>query len=185
MSATIVETEAYYRKEKGSHASLGRTPSREALWAPPGTIYMYYSRGKDSLNVSCQGDGNAVLIKAGEPACTGRALAAMHGLNPAAGGGSRERVRLCAGQTLLARALALRVVDWNGRPFDDAQFCLVDTRYVPSALIQTTRLGIPSGRDQDLPYRFVDYEHATAATQNPLRKRGWREGYEYRLQLNP
>ena len=30
---------------------------------PPGTIYIYYARGGDSLNVSCGGDGNAVLIK--------------------------------------------------------------------------------------------------------------------------
>ena len=67
LSAAIVEAEAYLLTEKGSHASLGRTPSREALFMPAGTIYMYYARGGDSLNVSCRGAGNAVLFKSGVP----------------------------------------------------------------------------------------------------------------------
>ncbi|NIP71796.1 MAG: 3-methyladenine DNA glycosylase, partial [Gammaproteobacteria bacterium] len=62
--AVIVETEAYYRAERASHASLGYTEKRRALFMPPGTIYMYYARGGDSFNVSCAGPGNAVLVKA-------------------------------------------------------------------------------------------------------------------------
>ncbi len=62
LSATIIETEAYYTNDKASHGSLGYTEKRRALFMPPGTIYMYYARGKDSLNVSVQGEGNAVLI---------------------------------------------------------------------------------------------------------------------------
>ena len=65
--AQIIETEAYFRNENGSHASLGFTEKRKALFMPPGTIYMYYSWGGDSLNVSCRGKGNAVLIKSGFP----------------------------------------------------------------------------------------------------------------------
>lgn len=61
----IIETEAYYIHEKGSHASLGLTESRKALFMPAGTIYMYYARGGDSFNISCQGKGNAVLLKSG------------------------------------------------------------------------------------------------------------------------
>jgi DNA-3-methyladenine glycosylase len=34
---------------------------------PAGTIYMYYAHGKASMNVSAQGEGNAVLIKSGFP----------------------------------------------------------------------------------------------------------------------
>ncbi|HBC56410.1 MAG TPA: 3-methyladenine DNA glycosylase, partial [Gammaproteobacteria bacterium] len=52
LAAQIIETEAYYKEEKGSHASLGRTPSREAMFMPPGTIYMYYARGRASFNIS-------------------------------------------------------------------------------------------------------------------------------------
>ena len=63
LSARIIETEAYYCEEKGSHASLGYTEKRKALFLDGGHIYMYYARGGDSLNFSAQGPGNAVLIK--------------------------------------------------------------------------------------------------------------------------
>ena len=65
LEARIIETEAYLLEERGSHASLGETPSRRALFMEAGTIYMYYARGGDSFNFSCLGPGNAVLIKAG------------------------------------------------------------------------------------------------------------------------
>ncbi|HEB83060.1 MAG TPA: 3-methyladenine DNA glycosylase, partial [Gammaproteobacteria bacterium] len=67
LAARIIETEAYYLDERGSHASLGYTEKRRALFMPAGTIYMYYARGGDSLNISTQGEGNAVLIKAAFP----------------------------------------------------------------------------------------------------------------------
>ncbi len=54
LSARIIETEAYYVAEKGSHASLGYTEKRKALFLDGGHIYMYYARGGDSLNFSAQ-----------------------------------------------------------------------------------------------------------------------------------
>ena len=69
--------------DRGSHASLGFTKKREALFMKPGTIYMYYARGGDSLNFSCQGEGNAVLIKSGFPASDNPILLhKMRQLNP-------------------------------------------------------------------------------------------------------
>jgi 3-methyladenine DNA glycosylase Mpg len=81
-----------------------------------GTIYMYYSRGGDSFNISAAGPGNAVLIKSAYP--------------------------------------------W------------IDSIAGPAALaiIQTTRLGITAGRDEHLPYRFVDPAYARFSTRNPLRR---------------
>ena len=52
LEARIIETEAYLLEERGSHASLGETPSRRALFMEAGTIYMYYARGGDSFNFS-------------------------------------------------------------------------------------------------------------------------------------
>jgi DNA-3-methyladenine glycosylase len=186
LAAVIVETEAYELAEQGSHASQGRTPSREALWAAPGTIYMYYSRGGDSLNVSCRGDGNAVLVKGAAPwtdaTSPPEALETMRALNPVRGSARlRDPERLCAGQTLLCRSLALRVPDWDGRRFDVEQLRLEDVGYRPDAVVQTTRLGIPTGRDEALMYRFVDRARARSATSNPLTRRGWRPGREYRV----
>ena len=176
LAAKIVETEAYYRREKASHASLGFTEKRKALFMPPGTIYMYYARGRDSFNVSCRGEGNAVLLKAGVPYAAGGhvrdMLARMSRLNPLPSGRRRKEDKLCSGQTLLCRALGLRVPEWNQRTFDPARLRLLDVGAEPQRVIRTTRLGIPEGRDGHLPYRYVDLQHARNCTKNPLDRHG-------------
>ena len=169
LTAMIIETEAYYLTDKGSHASLGRTAKRQALFMPAGTIYMYYARGGDSLNISCQGDGNAVLIKAGIPYIEDpAALDIMHQLNPVKNS-LRKRAdhKLCAGQTLLCKALNIKVPEWNQQLFDRDNFYIKDVGYVPERIIQTARLGIPAGRDEHLPYRFIDANYIHAATKKP------------------
>src|SRR3990167_6055359 len=124
LSARIIETEAYYLDEKGSHASLGYTEKRKALFQGGGHIYMYYARGGDSLNFSAQGPGNAVLIKSAYPwqdAHSGAdALMQMQENNPDAQGRPRSTATLCAGQTLLCKALGLKVPDWDAHSGADA-----------------------------------------------------------------
>jgi len=186
LAAQIIETEAYYLREKGSHASLGYTDKRRALFMPAGTIYMYFARGGDSLNVSCRGKGNAVLIKSALPYVDRRSprgnISSMQRLNPVKGSRRwRPESRLCAGQTLLCRSLALRVPEWDQRNFDPQVFYIEDVGIRPVRVIQARRLGIPSGRDEHLLYRFIDYEHAKSATRNPLTSRSWREGVDYRI----
>lgn len=171
LQAMIVETEAYYLTDKASHSSLGFTPKRRALFMPPGSIYMYYAHGKSSMNISAQGEGNAVLIKAGIPhgwESDARMLQIMRTLNPPV---HRLVEKLCAGQTLLCRSLGLKVKDWDQKNFDPQRFYLEEVGYCPHQIIQTTRLGIPAHRDPHLLYRFIDYQYAHAATSNPLRKR--------------
>ncbi|MBD8495708.1 DNA-3-methyladenine glycosylase [Pseudomonas syringae] len=181
LAARIIETEAYYLAEKGSHASLGYTEKRRALFLDGGHIYMYYARGGDSLNFSAQGPGNAVLIKSGMPwtddVSDANALAQMQLNNPDASGHLRDPQRLCAGQTLLCRALGLKVPVWDGQRFDPQRLFVEDVGLQPR-IIQTTRLGIPAGRDEHLMYRFVDAEQARWCTRNPLR-RGQVEGRDY------
>jgi len=186
LAAQIIETEAYYLGEKASHASLGYTDRRRALFMPPGTIYMYYARGGDSLNVSCRGKGNAVLIKSAVPYVDARSprenICTMLRLNPVKGSRRwRPVTRLCAGQTLLCRALALRVPEWDQRNFDARLFYIEDVGSRPVRIIQARRLGIPAGRDEHLLYRFIDYEQAANATHNPLTSHSWREGEDYRI----
>ncbi|WAG79807.1 DNA-3-methyladenine glycosylase [Metapseudomonas furukawaii] len=184
LAARIIETEAYYLADKGSHASLGFTEKRRALFLDGGHIYMYYARGGDSLNFSAQGPGNAVLIKSGHPwvdaVSPAEALAAMQRNNPDAQGRPRAPERLCAGQTLLCKALGLKVPVWDGQRFDWQRLFVEDVGVRPAILIQTTRLGIPRGRDEHLPYRFVDADHARHCSRNPLR-RGQVEGRDYQL----
>jgi len=182
LAARIIETEAYYLNEKGSHASLGYTHKRRALFMDGGVIYMYYARGGDSLNFSAAGPGNAVLIKSGHPwqdALSGPdSLALMQRLNPAANGGARAPQRLCAGQTLLCRALDLKVPDWDARRFDPAVLFVQDVGQAVPRVLRARRLGIPVGRDEDLLYRFVDPAYAAYCTRNPLR-RGQAPGQDY------
>ncbi|MEI2417721.1 DNA-3-methyladenine glycosylase [Orrella sp. JC864] len=184
LSARIIETEAYLLDERGSHASLGYTPKRRALFMDGGAIYMYYARGGDSLNFSARGPGNAVLIKSGYPwldeMAGPQALALMQRLNPDGQGAPRPPGRLCAGQTLLCRALGLKVPDWDARGFDPQRFFVQDVGERPPLLVQTTRLGIPAGRDEHLPYRYVDAAYARFCTRNPLR-RGQLADTHYRL----
>ncbi|MBY8936306.1 Putative 3-methyladenine DNA glycosylase [Pseudomonas fluorescens] len=184
LSARIIETEAYYCAEKGSHASLGYTEKRKALFLDGGHIYMYYARGGDSLNFSAQGPGNAVLIKSAYPwvdEISGPAsLAQMLLNNPDAQGRPRPSQKLCAGQTLLCKALGLKVPMWDAKRFDHQLLLVEDTGPAPSHIIQTTRLGIPHGRDEHLMYRFVDSAYAQWCTRNPLR-RGQVEGRDYFL----
>jgi len=182
LAARIIETEVYYLEEKGSHASLGYTHKRRALFMDGGTIYMYYARGGDSLNFSAAGPGNAVLIKSAHPwlddVSGADALARMQALNPDAAGAARSPQRLCAGQTLLCRALDLKVPQWDGQGFDPAHFFVDDVGARPQRLLRTTRLGIPPGRDEHLPYRYVDPAYAAFCTRNPLR-RGQVAGQDY------
>ncbi|KKN92047.1 hypothetical protein LCGC14_0211050 [marine sediment metagenome] len=184
LSARIIETEAYMLNERGSHASLGLTPSRRALFMEGGTIYMYYARGGDSLNIGAAGPGNSVLIKSAYPVTDDvsgpESLAAMLRLNPARNGQPRAPEKLCAGQTLLCRALGLKVPEWNAQTLDASRLFIDDDGYRPDNIIRTTRLGIPSGRDEHLPYRFVDSAYASCCTRSPLgRSRLEGEHYHY------
>lgn len=184
LSARIIETEAYYAADRGSHASLGYTEKRKALFLDGGHIYMYYARGGDSLNFSAQGPGNAVLIKSAYPwqdaHCDANAVARMQLNNPDASGQPRALERLCAGQTLLCKALGLKVPTWDAKRFDPDILFVEDVGAQVAQIVQTTRLGIPLGRDEHLPYRFVDAAYARFCTRNPLR-RGQVQGRDYHL----
>ena len=186
LSCLIIETEAYYCEEKGSHSSLGFTDKRKAMFMPAGTIYMYHARGGDSLNVSAHGEGNAVLIKSGYPftdqLSPAHTITMMQHLNPAADGKThRKPKKLCSGQTLLCKSLGLKVAEWDQKQFDPEQLYIDDVGYTPASIVQTTRMGIPNGRDEHLMYRFIDQAYAKYCTNNPLTKRAWKQGQHYQV----
>ncbi|MBT4033509.1 MAG: DNA-3-methyladenine glycosylase [Candidatus Marinimicrobia bacterium] len=185
LMARIIETEAYYRREKASHSSLGFTEKRRALFMPPGTIYMYYARGGDSLNFSCRGEGNAVLIKSGYPISLKGdgidTLSIMQSNNPNRNGSRRSITKLCTGQTLLCKSLNLKVSEWDSKQLTPHSLELWDDTYFPEKIIQTKRLGIPHGRDTHLPYRFIDLHYADFCTKNPLRVRNFQMGLDYTI----
>ena len=183
LAARIIETEAYYLNDKGSHASLGFTDKRKALFMPPGTIYMYYARGHDSLNISCGDKGDAVLIKSAYPfidqLSPAKNINVMQHLNSANDGSMRPIEKLCSGQTLLCRSLNLKVTDWDQQQFDENSFYIDDINQAPAKIIQTTRLGIHQDRDAHLLFRFIDFNFAKYSSSNPLTKKMYHEGNKY------
>jgi len=185
LRARIIETEAYYLSEKASHSALGFTEKRQALFASPGTIYMYYSRGGDSLNFSARGEGNAVLIKSSYPVASNNAktdsLKIMQSNNPKADGSWRDPQKLCAGQTLTCKSLGLKVPEWNNKQLTPSRFILGHDGYLPTEIIQTTRLGINPLRDAHLPFRFIDAKFKSYCTKDPTRVRNWQMGKQYSI----
>src|SRR3989338_10017796 len=169
LSAQIIETEAYYLNEKGSHASLGYTEKRKALFMPPGTIYMYYARGKDSFNISTKGEGNAVLIKSGytfkDAENYNEMIKIMQELNS-----FKIKLKpiekLCSGQTLLCTSLNIKVGDWDKKQFEKDKLYIAFTGYKPEKIIQTTKLGIPKSRDPHFMDRFIDFNYLKFCTKN-------------------
>jgi DNA-3-methyladenine glycosylase len=182
LKSIIIETESYFLNDKASHSSKGYTEKRKALFMSPGTIYMYYSRAGASMNISCGGAGDAVLIKSGYPYMKGRSakrmIATMQQLNPCGGLNSsisvleslRPITKLCSGQALLCRSLGLTVADWDQQQFDLHRFYIEDVGYRPKKIIEAKRLGIPEGYDDHLLYRFIDFDKAIFCTKNPLKK---------------
>ena len=185
LAAAIVETEAY-GNDPGNHAWLGRIAERASMWATPGTIYMYISQGGDSLNISVAGAGHVVLIKGGRPwldKISGiESLDAMHQLNPGSKG-KRPPHKLLAGQALFARALGLKVSDWDGKQFDPEHLLIEEVDYRPKSIVRCRRLGLPKHRAPDLMLRYVDAAHVRSATQNPLGKKSWIDGKDYQRLL--
>lgn len=185
LSARIIETEAYYLTEKASHSSLGYTEKRKAMFMTPGTVYMYYARGADSLNISCGNKGDAVLIKAAIPFADKISpeenIKIMQQLNPAKNGSSRPVKKLCSGQTLLCKSLNLKVKNWDQQQFDKNKFYIEDINQTPAKIIQTTRLGIDQNRDAHLMYRFIDFEFSKYCTSNPMTKRDYIKGVDYMM----
>ena len=188
LAARIIETEAYYLNDKASHSSLGYTEKRKAMFMPAGTIYMYYARGHDSLNISCGEKGDAVLIKAAFPyidhISPEKNIKIMQKINPTNNSSEREVEKLCAGQILLCKSLDLKVSDWDQKQFDKNYFYIQDNNIKPGKIIQTTRLGIHQDRDAHLHYRFIDLEFAKYCSSNPLTKRTYKEGIDYKILNN-
>lgn len=178
----IVETEAYLLEDKASHSFKGEKASNRAMFAEPGTLYLYYARGKDSLNVRAGKRGDGVLIKAAIiPDDLNENSSLFELLFMRLGRPSKPKSRLVSGQTFICKALHITVPEWNGKKFDPELLFIADIGYTPQKIILAKRLGISMGRDEHLLYRFVDYEYRDSATLNPIR-RTTQEGIDYIVQ---
>ncbi len=157
---------------------------------PPGTIYMYYARGNDSLNISCKGKGNAVLIKSGIPYLDDvnhkNMIKIMQSNNPINNGKfTRLSIKLCSGQTLLCKSLGITVKEWDQQQFDSNKFYIGNVGIQPSKIITTKRLGIPAGRSEHLLYRFIDFDNVKYCTKNSITVRKYQLEKDYIIIKKP
>jgi DNA-3-methyladenine glycosylase len=112
LAGLIVETEAYLGVgDRAAHSYGGRRTARnEAMYARPGTAYVYFTYGlHHCFNVVCgrEGEPVAVLVRALEPT---EGLAAMRELRNGARKGPRTALpatALCSGPARLCQALAI------------------------------------------------------------------------------
>jgi DNA-3-methyladenine glycosylase len=152
--ARIVEVEAYEADDPASHAFRGRTARNDVMFGHAGHLYVYFTYGMHyCMNVVTgrDGEGSAVLLRAGEP-IEGLDLL-RHGRTPAA-----DR-NLCRGP---ARWTAAFEVDrgLNGADLIAGDGIWLERgRSLPqSAIASTPRIGIRQAAD--VPWRFTEERSA-------------------------
>jgi DNA-3-methyladenine glycosylase len=161
----LVETEAYRGPlDPGSHGYRGPTARNRSMFGPPGRLYVYFTYGMHwCANVVCARLGvcEAVLLRAGEPVA---GVDLMRSRRP---GIASDRL-LAAGPARLTQAMGI------GPQHDGATLLRGGTLWCGTdeltaavhregVIAQTRRIGLASGRGDDLPWRFVIAGHPYAS----------------------
>ncbi len=152
-SGVIVETEAYLGladPASHAHASKGRTPRNDAMFAARGTLYVYVSYGiHHCINVVTGEEGvpAAVLIRALDPVAGREVMAARR----------KRDTDLCSGPGRLAQALGITM---RHNYHDLAR---PPVRLIPGTPVEESKTGaagrIGVSRAADWPLRFFVKGH--------------------------
>ena len=157
-SGVIVETEAYLGlgdPASHAHASKGRTPRNDAMFAERGTLYVYVSYGiHHCANVVTghEGDPAAVLVRALDPASGRNVMARRRGRDS----------DLCSGPGRLAQALGITL------RHNRHDLALPPVRLLPGDPVEHSEIGssprIGISRATDWPLRFFVRGHPAVKT---------------------
>jgi DNA-3-methyladenine glycosylase len=151
----LIETEAYRGlQDPGSHGYRGVTERTRVMFGPAGRLYVYFTYGMHwCANIVCGSEGvcEAVLLRAGEPVLGLDAMKRRRG--------NASPLLLAAGPARLAQALAISK-EHNAASLlrGGAFWCATDElthRYRSGDIAKTTRVGLGTGRGEELPWRFV------------------------------
>ncbi len=187
LGGVIVETEAYLGvQDRASHAFGGRrTPRNEAMYAQPGTSYVYFTYGMHfCMNVVCGAvdEPSAVLLRALEPL---EGLGRMRLYRATPSRPSPADTDLCSGPGKLCRALAIDR-SLNGVDLVESDQLWVDLGGTGRIRLGTSpRIGIANaGEWADKPLRWfvAGHPHVSAGgsarsgergvSKKPLQRRG-------------
>lgn len=164
MSVRLVEVEAYRgEQDPGSHGYRGMTPRTKTMFGPAGHLYVYFTYGMHwCVNIVCGPVGvcEAVLLRGGEPH---EGIEIMRVNRP----GIVNDKLLASGPARLAKAMSI------AKPQDGASllrggsfYCAEDaetTAVRTGRVAQTERIGLATGKGDDIPWRFVVPGHPYAS----------------------
>uniref|UniRef100_A0A8C4N2M8 DNA-3-methyladenine glycosylase n=1 Tax=Eptatretus burgeri TaxID=7764 RepID=A0A8C4N2M8_EPTBU len=174
LQGRVVETEAYLGGDDlASHSRGGRqTPRNSAMFMEPGTIYVYQIYGLYyCLNISSQGPGAAVLLRALEPLEGEETMQQLRtrAQKRAAAKATRplKTRQLCGGPAKLCQAFALNKTFDKKDLASDTELWVEENRYsqpqtkhdVESKnVVCTSRIGVASAAEwAQKPLRFYIY----------------------------
>ncbi|WP_104525499.1 DNA-3-methyladenine glycosylase [Blastococcus atacamensis] len=146
----LTEVEAYSGSgvDPAAHSHRGPTPRAAIMFGPPGRLYVYFSYGVHwcaNVVVGQEGDGEAVLLRAGE-VVVGEELARSR--RPAA----RSARDLAGGPARLTQALAIGREDLGTDLLDPASSVRLHRGRAPAGITAGPRVGISVATE--LPWRF-------------------------------
>ncbi|MFL6097710.1 MAG: DNA-3-methyladenine glycosylase [Blastococcus sp.] len=172
----LTEVEAYSGSgiDPAAHSHRGPTPRASIMFGPPGRLYVYFSYGVHwcaNVVVGPEGDGEAVLLRAGE-VVVGEELARSR--RPAA----RSPRALAGGPARLTQALAIGRDDLGTELLDASSPVRLHRGPAPSAISAGPRVGISLATD--LPWRFWETDapsvSAFRAGGKPRRRTSGQDG---------
>jgi DNA-3-methyladenine glycosylase len=150
LAVRLVETEAYQENDPASHSYRGRTARTRVMFGPAGRLYVYFAYGMHfCMNVVTgrDGEGSAVLLRAGEPITGLPEMRRRRGVED-------PRV-LCSGPGRLCQALGVDRADDGVDLVRAASIRLFEGEPVPvDRIVATTRIGIRAAVER--PWRFIE-----------------------------
>lgn len=142
----LTEVEAYGQYDPASHAFGGKRIANDAMFGPPGTLYVYRSYGVHwCANVVCGPEevGAAILLRAGEPVMGVEVMARRRG----------RRDHLTDGPGKLSQALGIDVGHNRLDLFAPGSPLRLTAGEPPPGFRTTARIGI--SKAIEVPWRFV------------------------------
>jgi len=174
MSGYITEAEAYLgQNDSAAHAFQGkRTPSNEALYRDPGTIYIYSIHGRYMFDIATQEAGvpQGILVRGLEP---------VDGIELMRQNRSREGYELTNGPGKLMQALGIQDKSLNLISLDEAPLTIQLTGKIPAKVGESSRIGVSqNGNGTLLPLRYFvagnPYVSGMRKREMDLENRGWK-----------